>query len=184
MVRFDKRIKKINWVVYHTTFTYNLQSCLKSSLSNWPTQSVLIEIKKYTSQHHPLQKWVDFVAIQQRFADGNSVHEVLLRQLMWDPNIELFFESSLLQMVQNGWWLMFSFWAMLRLLTWRSISTFSMILSTFTTAGLPERGASFTSTTPERNRSNHCCATRTKRISALYTSQIFLVAFDAFFPFR
>jgi len=26
--------------------------------------------------HYPLQKWIDFVAIQQRFADGNSLHEV------------------------------------------------------------------------------------------------------------
>jgi len=33
----------------------------------------------FITSHYPLQKWVDFVAIQQRFADGNSVHEIFLR---------------------------------------------------------------------------------------------------------
>ena len=33
----------------------------------------------FIANHYPLQKWVDFVAIQQRFADGNSIHEVFLR---------------------------------------------------------------------------------------------------------
>uniref|UniRef100_A0A0K2T9H6 Uncharacterized protein n=1 Tax=Lepeophtheirus salmonis TaxID=72036 RepID=A0A0K2T9H6_LEPSM len=34
------------------------------------------------------------------------------------------------------------------------------------------------------NCSNHCCATRTEKVSAPYTAQIFLVAFDMFSPFR
>ena len=60
---------------------------------------VLVSDPLFITSHHPLQKWVDFVAIQQQFADENSVHGVFLRQLVWDPNIELFFESSFLQTV-------------------------------------------------------------------------------------
>ena len=71
-------------------------------------------------------------------------HEIFLCQLVWDPNIKLFFESSLLQMVQNG--LMIDV-QLLGDVTTADMTVYldiSMILSTFTTAGLPERGASFT----------------------------------------
>ena len=33
----------------------------------------------FITSYHPLQKWVDFVAIQQWFTDGNLVHEVFFR---------------------------------------------------------------------------------------------------------
>lgn len=31
------------------------------------------------TSHHRLQKWVDYVTIQQRVADGNSIHDVFSR---------------------------------------------------------------------------------------------------------
>ena len=50
----------------------------------------------FIASHQPLLKCIDFFAIQQRFADGNSVHEVCLRELVWHPYIELLFVSSLI----------------------------------------------------------------------------------------
>jgi len=40
---------------------------------------VVVSDPLFIISHYLLQKWVDFVAIQQRFADGNSIHEVFLR---------------------------------------------------------------------------------------------------------
>lgn len=48
----------------------------------------------FIASHQPLQKWVDFVAIQQRFAEGNTVHKVVLLQLVWHSFIELLFVSN------------------------------------------------------------------------------------------
>ena len=56
----------------------------------------------FIASHHPLQKRVDFVAIQKRFACIRTGKNVFLRQVVWHPDIELLFESNLLQMVYNG----------------------------------------------------------------------------------
>jgi len=40
---------------------------------------VVVSVPLFITSHYLLQKWVDFVAIQQRFADGNSIHEIFLR---------------------------------------------------------------------------------------------------------
>jgi len=55
----------------------------------------------FSSPVHPLQKWVDFVTFQQRIADINPVQKVLC-QFVWHPYIELLLETSLMQMVPNG----------------------------------------------------------------------------------
>ena len=60
---------------------------------------VVVRDPLFIISHHPLQKWVEFVPFQQCIAGVDSVREIFLRQLVWHPNIQLFLESNLLQMV-------------------------------------------------------------------------------------
>lgn len=62
---------------------------------------VVVSDPLFIASHYLLQKWVDFVAIQQRFTDGNSVHEVFCVNSC-GTHTSSFFVSSLFQMVPNG----------------------------------------------------------------------------------
>lgn len=91
--------------------------------------------------HHLLQKCTDFVAIQQRFTNGNSVHEIFRLYLVRHSYAEFFFNSIFFlskQCLHND-------------------STIFIVLSTFSTIGLPERGSSFTSKLPQWKWRNRNC---------------------------
>ena len=64
--------------------------------------------------------------------------------------IKLLLETSLMQMVPNGFLANLQFVGNGKVLACRSDTTISLILSTFSTIGLPESGASLTSKLPER----------------------------------
>ena len=63
---------------------------------------VVVSDPFFIASHYPLQKRVDFVAIQKRFACIHTGKNVFLSHVVWHPYIELLFESNLLQFVYNG----------------------------------------------------------------------------------
>jgi len=63
---------------------------------------VVVSDPLFIASHHTLQKRVDFVVIQKRFACVDTAKNVFLRQFVWHPYIELLSDSKLLQKVYNG----------------------------------------------------------------------------------
>lgn len=92
--------------------------------------------------HYPFKKFVDFIPFGQGFAYWNSIQNVFLVLILLAPKHRSSFWIQLL----SKWfttvlsWI-FRFWAMLRLLTWRSTSITSVIVSIFSTTFLVVRGA-------------------------------------------
>ena len=68
----------------------------------WAASPLFVSDPFCIASHHPLQKQVDFVAIQKRFACIHTGKNVFCVKSCGTQYIELLFESNLLQMVYNG----------------------------------------------------------------------------------
>lgn len=112
-----------NWAVGHRGAAYSiwlLANPMKHTANpSWPqfeplrhaspTTDCASLCRKWTIFHRQsplqsLQKRVDVIAIQQRFADGYSIHEVF-----WHPNIEIWFTSNAVNNTNFVGWLRYEY---------------------------------------------------------------------------
>lgn len=80
---------------------------------------------------YPLQKWIDLVAIQQRFVDRNAIYEVFWLNSYGIHTSNFFLNPGLFKQMQTVFFVMLCFQAIETVLTWWSDSTISIILLIF-----------------------------------------------------